>query len=141
MNKPVEYFKDFCLKKGLKNSLQRDKVVESFLSTERHISTQELYDILRKRGERIGYSTVYRTLKLLTEAGLAQVIVAGDETRFEHKFEHKHHDHFICERCGRAIEFTSPVMERIQERYAKKHNFSIRDHSLIIYGLCSKCQK
>lgn len=140
MNKSLEYFKDFCRKRGLKNSKQRDKVVEAFLATERHVGSFELYDILRKQGNRIGYSTVYRTLKLLTEAGLARTIEMEYETRFEHKFAHKHHDHFICERCGKTIEFASPTMERIQEQVAKKHNFAIREHSLIIYGRCAKCR-
>ncbi len=141
MNKPQEYFNDFCSKKGLKKSKQREKVVNTFLQTERHIGSFELYDIIRKQDKKIGYSTVYRTLKLLAEAGLAQALDMGYETRFEHKFEHKHHDHFLCVKCGKAIEFSSPKIEKIQNRFAEKYNFSPQKHSLIIYGLCKECNK
>lgn len=141
MNKPQEYFKNYCSNKGLKNSKQRDKVVDKFLETEKHISAFRLYESLIKQGEEIGYSTVYRTLKLLTDAGLAQTIEIDGEAYFEHKFGHKHHDHFLCIKCGKATEFTSPKIERIQESLAKKHNFTPQNHSLIIYGLCKECNK
>jgi Fur family ferric uptake transcriptional regulator len=141
MEKAIQHFNDFCIKQGLKNSKQRDKVVNTFLRTERHIGSFELYDIIRRKDKKIGYSTVYRTLKLLVEAGIAQTVSYGEEVHFEHKLGHKHHDHFICDKCGATIEFSNPTIEHMQEKLAKKHNFSAREHSLIIYGTCKKCSK
>lgn len=141
MQRLQKYFNDFCSEKGLNKSKPRDSVVNAFLQTEHHISVYELYDILLKQGNKIGYSTVYRTLKLLTEAGIARTIEVGCETHFEHNYSHKHHDHFICKQCGKIIEFSSPTIERIQNQLARKFNFASEDHSLIIYGLCQQCQK
>ncbi len=141
MKETLQYFKDYCANKGLKSSLPRDKVVKAFLTTEKHISCFGLYDKLKNQGEKIGYSTVFRTLKLLVDSGIAQTILIDGETHFEHKYLHKHHDHFICEKCGKTIEFSSPTIERIQEQLADKHKFTPQRHSLIIYGLCEKCRK
>ena len=141
MDKTQAYFKDYCDKKGLKSSQRRDKVVQTFLVTEKHVSCFELYDELRKKEEKIGFSTVFRTLKLLEDAGIAQAITIDNETHFEHKYQHKHHDHFICEKCGKTIEFTNPTIERIQEKLAIKHDFTPQRHNLIIYGICSKCKR
>ncbi|MEO0092092.1 MAG: Fur family transcriptional regulator [candidate division WOR-3 bacterium] len=141
MNQLLKYFNDFCSRKGLNKSKPRDSVVNAFLQTEHHISSYELYNVLLKQGNKIGYSTVYRTLKLLTEAGIARAIELGCETHFEHDYKHKHHDHFVCNQCGAIIEFSSPTIERIQDQIARKFNFVSEHHSLIIYGLCQQCQK
>ncbi len=139
MNKGEAYFQNYCKKAGLKRSGQRGKIVSLFLKIEEHISAFSLYESLRKQGEKIGYSTVYRTLRLLVKAGLAQSTTFNGETNFEHKLEHKHHDHFVCSKCGQTIEFTNPTIERIQNQLARKDKFNASKHSLIIYGLCSKC--
>jgi Fur family ferric uptake transcriptional regulator len=141
MTKFETYFLKYCNKTGLKQSSKRYKVVNLFLKTEEHISAFTLFEKLKKQGNKIGYSTVYRTLRLLAKADLAQTIKFGGEIHFEHKFGHKHHDHFICSKCGKTIEFTSPTIERIQNQLAKKHNFQTQKHTLIIYGLCSKCRR
>ncbi|MBS4016371.1 MAG: transcriptional repressor [Candidatus Latescibacteria bacterium] len=140
MTKSEVYFQKYCRRAGLKRSGQRDKVFNMFLKTEQHISAFRLFEKIRKQGEKIGYSTVYRTLRLLVKAGLAQTLTFGGETHFEHKFKHKHHDYFICSKCGKTIEFTSPTIERIQNRLAKKYNFTPQKHTLLIYGLCINCQ-
>lgn len=141
MDKSREYFKAYCSAKGLKNSKQRDKVVEIFLKTEEHISALDLYNLMRKDDTKVGYSTIYRTLKLLVDAGLAREIQIGDELHFEHKLGHKHHDHFLCQKCGKAIEFSSPKIERMQDNLANKFGFLPQKHSLIIYGICKECRK
>ena len=141
MNKEQEVFEEFCLKHKLKKSGQRNQVVEKFLVLEKHVSALELYAELKKQGLGIGYSTVYRTLKLLAESGLAREVDLGSgETYFEHKFQHKHHDHLFCLNCGRAIEFSSPKIENLQSQIAQKNKFKPRSHNLVIYGLCEKCR-
>ena len=141
MKKAQKVFEDFLIKKKLKQSTQRNRVVEKFLTLEKHVSALEFYNEMKNQNIDIGYSTVYRTLKLLTESGLAREVGFGDgEIRFEHKFKHKHHDHLVCLNCGRKIEFTSPKIENLQTQIAKKNNFKPKAHNMIIYGICDKCQ-
>ena len=138
--KEAEYFRRFCLGRGLKNSAPRREVLRAFVETEGHIDARDLYDILRERGKRIGYATVWRTLKLLVQCGLArEVQLAGKEARFEHAWAHTHHDHLVCLGCGRTFEFFDPKIEELQERAAKRHGFKAERHSMVIFGLCKRC--
>lgn len=136
-----EYFRNYCLKKGLKSSKIRDIIVDTFLTTEEHISAYDLYNIIRKDKQLVGFSTVYRTLKLLVDAGIAREVNFGSETHFEHLFGHKHHDHFVCQQCGKVIEFHSKKIEQIQNNLAVKYRFLPTKHSLIIYGFCKECYR
>ena len=141
MKREQKVFEDFRLQRKLKKSEQRNQVVEKFLILEKHVSALELYNEMKNQGFAVGYSTVYRTLKLLAESGLAREVDFGDgEIHFEHKFQHRHHDHLFCLNCGRTIEFTSPKIENLQSQIAKKNKFKPEVHNLVIYGLCDKCQ-
>jgi Fur family ferric uptake transcriptional regulator len=85
---------------------------------------------------------VYRTLKLLTESGVAQEHHFGDgHTRFELADSEAHHDHLICVECGKITEFEEPAVEQLQERIASRHGFEIRAHKHELYGICSECQR
>lgn len=140
--KEVRLFNSFCAERGLKHSKKREEVLKTFLSIHRHLSVYELYDIMRKKGIKVGYSTVFRAMKLLVEAGIASVIDLGKgESYFEHKWGHRHHDHLVCIKCGRAIEFLEPKIEELQDRIAEINRFEAKKHSLVIYGFCSKCRK
>lgn len=131
----------FCKERGLKHSKKREEVLKAFLKAHRHISTYELHSLMLKKGLRVGYSTVFRTLKLLVEAGIALKIDLGKgEVYFEPKLGYKHHDHFVCIKCGRIIEFSEPKIEELQDKIAKEKRFEAKDHRLVIYGLCSKCR-
>lgn len=142
MKDEQQVFADFCTARKLKNSTRRNKVIEKFLAVEKHISALELYNELRKDGIAIGYSTVYRTLKLLAESGLAREVNFGNrETHFEHKFQHPHHDHLVCLVCGQTIEFKSPRLEKLQLQIARKNRFKPQAHNLVIYGQCAKCYR
>ena len=141
MKKEQKVFEDFRLQRKLKKSEQRNQVIEKFLALEKHVSALELYTEMKKQGSAVGYSTVYRTLKLLAESGLAREVDFGSgETYFEHKFQHKHHDHLLCLNCGRTIEFSSPKIENLQSQIANKNKFKPQAHNLVIYGLCEKCR-
>ncbi len=98
-------FNQFLRQKGLRQTKQRDEIVKLFLRMERHLSTQELFDIVRKKDKDVGYATVARTLKLLAESGLCRMVDFGDGVqRYEHKYGHEHHDHLICTKCGKFVE-------------------------------------
>lgn len=127
---------------GLRRTAQRNLILETFLSTEEHLTSDDLYRIVQKEDPAIGHTTVYRTMKLLTEAGLAREVRFGDnKTYYEHHYNHEHHDHMICTECGKVIEFVSNDIERLQDEMADKFGFKPTHHSLRMWGVCSDCQQ
>ncbi len=123
----------------LKRSEQREIILDEFLRTKRHVSVDDLLQIVQQRRPDIGRTTVYRTLKLLKEAGLAAELRIGAETRYESDYKREHHDHFMCKYCGEIFEFVSAEVERIQDEFAKQIGFTIEGHRHHIYGRCRKC--
>ncbi len=137
-----ERLKTFMKKKGFKSTRQRDIIASEFLKCEDHITAEELYKKVSRRHKEIGSTTVYRTLKLLAESGLATARVFADQlTRYEPVSEDEHHDHLICLDCGSIIEFEDPKLERLQERIASDFGFTIMDHKVEFYGYCRDCKK
>ena len=100
----------------------------------------DLLRIVQKRRPDIGRTTVYRTLKLLQSAGLAQELQLHGQTRFEREYNRAHHDHFICNTCGEIFEFVNDDIERIQDQIADEIGFQIEGHRHQIYGTCRKCR-
>ena len=125
--------------KGLNRSSRREIVVGTFLSSNRHLSVDDLYSLVRRRSPGIGRTTVYRTLKLLESAGLAQALTINGETYFERELNRRHHDHFICSICSGIFEFTSDVIEAAQEEEARRIGFRIEGHKHQVYGRCARC--
>ncbi len=135
-------FRDHIKEAGLRRTSQRDLILETFLGTEEHLTSEDLYSIVHKKDPDIGLTTVYRTLKLLTEAGLAREVRFGDNrTYYEHHYDHEHHDHMICTECGRVIEFFSPEIEALQDQMASNFGFRPTHHSLRMWGVCLNCQQ
>jgi Fur family transcriptional regulator, ferric uptake regulator len=142
MTEEQEVFLKHIQKKGLKRTFQRDLILDVFLRTEEHLSNEDLYRLVQKEDPGVGQTTVYRTLKLLTEAGLAREVRFGDgRTHYEHNYKHQHHDHMICSECGKIIEFYSAELEAIQDAMAAKHRFQITQHLLRIIGVCVDCRR
>jgi Fur family ferric uptake transcriptional regulator len=137
-----EVFERYIVEKRLKHSRQREIILERFLETDGHLSVDELYQIIQRRHPEIGRTTIYRTLKLLCDAKLAKSIEFRDgRTRFEHIYKQGHHDHMICTRCKTVIEFCNEEIQRLQEKLAKKHGFTVDSHRHQIFGVCSKCRR
>ena len=135
-----EIFLNHIQKTGLRKTAQRDLILEIFLQTEEHLSSEDLYDLVKKADSSVGHTTVYRTLKLLTEAGLAREVRFGDGvTHYEHHHNHEHHDHLICTDCGKVIEFFSPELEAKQDEIAEHYGFRLTQHSLRLWGICAEC--
>jgi Fur family ferric uptake transcriptional regulator len=124
---------------GLKRSAQREVILDAFLRAGRHVSVEELLRIVRRRRADVGRTTIYRSLKLFKEAGLASELTYGGEARFEPLWNRDHHDHFICGTCGEIFEFKSPEIEHIQETIARRIGFVIEGHRHHILGRCRKC--
>ena len=141
MAKEVDLFIDFLRKKKLKLTKQREEVLSVFLNTDRHLSVEDLYNIVKKKDPSIGQVTVFRTLKLLSEADIAKEVNFGDKKiRYEHKYGHQHHDHLICTECGRFIEAVDPEIEKLQNSLCRKFGFTPKNHRMQIFGLCKKCK-
>lgn len=139
--KEREIFLEHIQKAGLRKTGQRDLILDMFLRTEEHLTSEDLYWLVQKEDPTVGHTTVYRTLKLLTEAGLAREVRFGDnKTYYEHHYNHEHHDHMICTECGKVIEFFSPEIEALQDKMADKFGFRPTHHSLRMWGLCDVCQ-
>lgn len=135
-------FLDHIQRLGLRRTTQRELIMEIFLRTEEHMTIDDLHWLVHKQDPSVGHTTVYRTLKLLTEAGLAREVRFGDnKTYYEHHYNHEHHDHMICTECGKVIEFFSPEIELMQDKAADSFGFKPTHHSLRLWGICSECQK
>jgi Fur family ferric uptake transcriptional regulator len=142
MTEEQQVFLNHIQKAGLKRTAQRDLILDVFLRTEEHLSSEDLYGLVKKEDPSVGQTTVYRTLKLLTDAGLAREVRFGDgRTYYEHNYKHAHHDHMVCTECGRIIEFYSAELEALQDEMAAKYRFEPTQHSLRILGICAECRK
>jgi len=124
---------------NLKHTKQREAILEVFLNLKGHTTGEELYQRVRDEHPNIGYTTVYRTMKILCEAGLAIERHFDDGvTRYE--IEHEHHDHLVCVRCGKIVEFECEMIESAQEAIVKKYGFRLLRHRHELYGHCEDCR-
>src|SRR5438445_2263908 len=139
----MQRFEQALREKGLKSTAQRDDIAKVFFSSDAHVSVDDLYTAVRKANPRVGYATVYRTLKLLKECGLAAERHFDDgQARYEPvEDDEQHHDHIICERCGKIVEFASEELERLQERIGRFLGFVVGRHRIELYGICAECRE
>ncbi len=137
-----EVFSHYLKEKDLKLTAQRELILRTFLSHRGHISAEELYQRAKEKLAHVGFATVYRTLKHMTQCGLARELDFGNgRIQYEPDFNREHHDHMICTKCDTYIEFLNPQIEELQEQVSRKHGFKITFHRMQLYGLCQKCQK
>ena len=126
---------------GLKQTEQRNTILRSFLETREHLSTEELHRLVKKKDARIGVTTVYRTLKLLAECGLASEVEFHDgKARFEHQYNRRSHHHMVCTECGASVEFFSEHVGAIEREIGHKHRYVTTRHTFQIYGVCEECR-
>jgi Fur family transcriptional regulator, ferric uptake regulator len=140
MKESIEILNRYLNEHGLKHTRQREIIVSTFLKLNKHLRIEELLTEVRKVEPSIGYVTVYRTLMLLKECGLAHQRHFGDGQSLFEKAGH-HHDHMICIKCGEITEFQDSRIEKLQEKIAEENHFKIVSHRHEIYGCCSGCQK
>ncbi|HAS90411.1 MAG TPA: transcriptional repressor [Desulfovibrio sp.] len=141
MKSALDIFTEYLTRQRLKMTPQRRTILQVFLAEEGHISSEELYNLVRTEDSSIGQATVYRTLKLLAESGIAKSVDFNDGViRYEHKYGHEHHDHLVCERCGKTIEDVDNEIEHLQEELAKKYGFDLTHHEMYLFGVCKECQ-
>jgi Fur family ferric uptake transcriptional regulator len=139
--KAKDIFRKYLKEKGLRNTTQREIILDAFFSADKHITAEELFNIIKRKNPEIGYATVHRNLSLLCECGLADEIKIGTKkARYEPKFGREHHDHLICIKCGRFIEVNDSKIERLQDKLAEANDFIPVRHRLEIYGICKECK-
>lgn len=131
---------DYLEKNNLKHTRQRELILTAFLEAKGHVTSDDLFQTVREQHPTIGYTTVYRTMKLLAEAGLATERHFDDGiTRYE--LEQEHHDHLVCEKCGKIIEFECEAIETAQREIARSHGFEVLRHRHELYGNCRDCRE
>jgi Fur family transcriptional regulator, ferric uptake regulator len=136
----LERFEEFLRKKELRLTDARAAIVEAALARSGHYPIDDLIADLKARGIEGSKATVYRTLPLLAEAGILQpAIVAGDTRRYETTYGRDHHDHLICGRCGKVVEFGSEPLEVLQRELAGRHGFRLETHHHELVGTCPEC--
>ena len=137
----LEVLRRYLSERGLKMTTQRDRILEVFLQATGHVTAEQLYEKMKQVDAGIGFTTVYRTLRVLCECGLAQERNFGHgPARYEHAFSRRHHDHLVCVKCGRIIEFENDAIEAIQRQVAETNRFTLLDHRHELYGHCESCQ-
>jgi len=136
----MEKFNKVLEVRGLKSTQQRHFIADIFFKTTTHISLDELLKKVKRKNPNIGYATVYRTMKLLSEIGFAMGRQFGDgQTRFENVPQDGHHDHLICIKCSKIVEFQNQKIEDLQNETARKMGFQVVRHKLELYGYCKGC--
>jgi Fur family ferric uptake transcriptional regulator len=131
---------DYLSQHGLKHTRQREAILEAFLETGGHVTSEEVYERVRASNPEIGAATVYRTLRLLCDAGIANPShFRSGVTLYEHRSAH--HDHLICVGCGEIVEFEWPLIEKAQLDVAKEYGYRLTNHRHYLYGQCPRCQQ
>mgnify|MGYP006104968773 FL=1 len=128
---------------GLKVTHPRTKILDVLQSNpDMHLSADEIHNKLVGHNESIGLATVYRVLTQLEIAGLIQKNQFNDN-QSSYEIKKQHHDHLICTKCGKIIEFMNDDLETLQEKISDKHQFRLDSHVMTLFGVCrdGKCQK
>lgn len=137
----LKNFKLHVSKLGFKNSIQKDYILKILYYSQEHLTAEQIsYNIKKEYNIDVGIATVYRTVKFFEELNIVNSINVGDSVkRYELKIS-EHHDHLVCTSCHKIIEFSDELIEQKQIEIAKQNDFNLKDHSMIIYGLCEDCQ-
>jgi Fur family ferric uptake transcriptional regulator len=135
---PNERFRAWLTQHGLKYTQQREIILQVFLEgAGEHLSLDELLERAKARYPAVGYATVYRTMKILAECGIASEHKFGEgQVRYERAVEGEHHDHLICATCGKILEFEDDRIERYQQEVAESHGMRVVSHRHEIYAEC-----
>ena len=140
MNDERLLFEKFLRSRDLKMTSPRETVLNAFIRTEGHLSADDILAAARRIDPGIGQATVFRTVKLLSEAGLARDACQDEGPRkYEHAWHHSHHDHLLCVKCGKIVEFCDPAIEKAQDSIFKTYGFRAVGHLMELRGLCPDC--
>jgi Fur family transcriptional regulator, ferric uptake regulator len=136
-----DIFKDYLQQYNLRWTLQRKLILDVFLKQSGHVHIDDIYYRVREQDPTIGIATLYRTMKLLVDSGLAEVHNFNDKKTYERLFKVSHHDHLICKICKKTVEFEHPLIEKYQLEVCESHGFTLKSHRMDLLGICKDCQK
>lgn len=137
--------KEYLKISGFKLTHQRRNIVEVMLEKSgEHLSTEEIYNVVKNRCPEIGLATVYRTLQILDKLGYINKLNLDDGcVRYQINLDisaHNHH-HLVCNECGKIIEVENDLLDNIEETLYNIYNFKITNHDLKFHGICKECSK
>ena len=130
---------DPALPKGSRPTRQRRAVAAVLQSLDDFRSAQDIHDLLRRDGQNVGLSTVYRTLQAMADSGAVDVLRTEDGEAVYRRCSTRHHHHLVCRDCGRAVEVEGPAVETWTDSVADEHGFTDISHTLEIFGTCPSC--
>jgi len=135
-------FSRYLKEKGFKHTRQRELVLKAIAKAGPHPAAEDIYAAAGELDANLGQATVYRTLKLLVNAGIVQSLAFNQEgpIRYELAAGIRHHDHLICRLCGEIIEVCDDAIELLQKRLAESHGYAFEEHRMYLYGICPACQ-
>lgn len=140
MKSAYQLFEDYLNSKGLRFTRERREILDEVMRTHSHFEVEDIFAGLRKKNANISRASIYRTLPLLLDSGIVhKTLCEVMRARYEHVLGHEHHDHMVCVKCGKVIEFKKDGIEKLQEEAAKEHRFKMIGHRLVISGLCKDC--
>ncbi len=141
MKGEIEVFREFIRSKGLRNTPEREMIIEAIFSTHDHFDVDELHLRLKKKKKKVSKPSIYRTIPHLLECGLIQEAYFEDgHLHYEHIYGHEHHCHLRCVKCGKTLEFSEKSLNRLEKKLAEKYDFSVAGHKLEVFGHCAKCK-
>jgi Fur family transcriptional regulator, ferric uptake regulator len=136
-----EIFRKYLERRGLKLTAERLAVFDELFARHEHLEADELLVRLRARHKKISRATIYRTLDLLVDSGIVgRVRIREEGYRYERMRAGDHHDHLICNECGRVIEFREPRIESLQDEICERYGFVLLSHSHQLRGVCRQCR-
>jgi Fur family ferric uptake transcriptional regulator len=136
----IKKFREYIKEKGLRNTSERETIIDEIFSIHGHFDVDELFLRLRNKKKRISKASLYRTIPLLIDSGLIkEAYFENGHLHYEHIYGHKHHCHLRCVSCGRIIEFADDEIGAIQNRIGEKYNFAITAHRFELQGYCPQC--
>lgn len=140
MAKEKTILKEYLAKKGLRLTLERERILEEVFSRHDHFDAETIFQVFHEIGEDISRATIYRTMPLLVESGLVQEAMrCGERVQYEHIYGHKSHGHLVCIKCGKITEFENDKLEKLKEKVCKEHRFKPTEFRFGIKGYCRDC--
>ncbi|MCM8809948.1 MAG: transcriptional repressor [Candidatus Omnitrophica bacterium] len=137
-----EIFNNYLKNGTLKITTPRVKILKFIKFTKEHFDADDIYNNLKENQQKISLASIYRTLALFLKNGVIRIVThAGRKAKYEFVKDNPHHDHMICIKCGKIIEFKNDDIEYMQKKVCEKYNFILKEHNMELRGLCKNCYK